>query len=105
MSPDDLDYLAQFLRRRAGIVVAPHKASLIESRLGPVARRFGFRHVDSLLRELRYAREGLARAVTEAMTTNDSSLNHSPPCFCSTCWVASRYEPLCTTGSSRSSSI
>jgi chemotaxis protein methyltransferase CheR len=73
MSPDDLDYLTQFLRRRAGIVVAPHKTSLIESRLAPVARRFGFRHVDSLLRELRYAREGLARAVTEAMTTNDSS--------------------------------
>lgn len=73
MSPDDLDYLTQFLRRRAGIVIVPHKTSLIESRLAPVARRFGFRHVDSLLRELRYAREGLARAVTEAMTTNDSS--------------------------------
>jgi chemotaxis protein methyltransferase CheR len=73
MSPGDLDYLTQFLRRRAGIVIAPHKTNLIESRLAPIARRFGFRHVESLLQELPYAREGLARAVTEAMTTNDSS--------------------------------
>ncbi len=73
MTPGNIDFLAQFLRRRAGIVIAPHKTSLIEGRLAPVARRFGFRHVESLLNELPYAREGLARAVTEAMTTNDSS--------------------------------
>src|ERR1700730_6881614 len=37
-------------------------------------------------------------------TTNASSLNHKPPCFCSTSCVASRYEPVVTTSSSRSSS-
>jgi serine/threonine-protein kinase RIO1 len=38
-------------------------------------------------------------------TTKASSLNQRPPCFCSTRWVASRYAPLVTTASSRSSSI
>ncbi len=36
-------------------------------------RRFGFRSVDGLVKELRHGRETLARAVTEAMTTNESS--------------------------------
>jgi chemotaxis protein methyltransferase CheR len=73
MNSDDFEYLSQFLRRRSGLALAPHRTHLIEGRLSPVARRFGFRNVESLLRELRYARETLARAVTEAMTTNDSS--------------------------------
>jgi chemotaxis protein methyltransferase CheR len=73
MEAEDFDFLAQFLRRRAGIVLAPGRHHLVETRLAPVARRFGFRRVESLLGELRYASETLARAVTEAMTTNDSS--------------------------------
>ena len=73
MNSDDFEFLSHFLRRRSGLALAPYKAHLVEGRLAPVARRFGFRNVESLLRELRYAREALARAVTEAMTTNDSS--------------------------------
>ncbi len=38
-------------------------------------------------------------------TTNVSSLNHRPPCFCNTCCVASRYVRPVVTVSSRSSSI
>ncbi len=73
MSPDDLDYLAQVVRRRSGLVLPPHKKGLIDSRLGPVMRRFGFRTIEALLKELRHGRDALARAVTEAMTTNESS--------------------------------
>jgi chemotaxis protein methyltransferase CheR len=73
MAPDDLAYLAEFLRRRSGLRLQPAKTSLIEARLAPVARRFGFKNVHALVRELRYARDALARAVTEAMTTNESS--------------------------------
>lgn len=73
MAPDDFAYLAEFLRRRSGLLLPPRKASLIEGRLAPVARRFGFKNVHALVRELRYARDALARAVTEAMTTNESS--------------------------------
>ena len=38
-----------------------------------MVRRFGFRDVDALVSELRHGRDALARAVTEAMTTNESS--------------------------------
>ncbi len=72
MTQDDFAYLAEFLRRRSGLLLPTHKSHLIEGRLAPVARRFGFKDVPSLVRELRYAREALSRAVTEAMTTNES---------------------------------
>ena len=73
MTQEDFDFLADFLRRRSGLLLSSDKAHLIEGRLAPVARRFGFRTVDALVRELRYARDALSRAVTEAMTTNESS--------------------------------
>lgn len=73
MRADDLDYLAEFLRRRAGIELVRQRPHLIEGRLAPIARRFGYRDVPALLSELRHAREVLARAVTEAMTTKDSA--------------------------------
>src|SRR5665213_4392894 len=73
MNPDDVAYLAQMLRRRSGLVLPQAKAKLIETRLAPVMRRFGFKDAESLVRELRHGRDALARAVTEAMTTNESS--------------------------------
>jgi chemotaxis protein methyltransferase CheR len=73
MSPADLANLADLLHRRSGLVVTADKARLIESKLAPVARRFGFRDAGSLFGELPYPPEELARAITEAMTTNESS--------------------------------
>ena len=73
MLPNHLAFLADFLRRRSGLLLTSYKTSLIEGRLAPVARRFGFRNVESLLDELLYSPEPLARAVTEAMTTNDTA--------------------------------
>ena len=73
MNSADFSYLADLLRRRSGLLLTPNKTHLVVSRLAPVARRFGFRKTDDLLTELRHAPEELARAVTEAMTTNDSA--------------------------------
>ena len=73
MSPDDFSFLAQMVRRRAGLVLTAQKTHLIESRLTTVMRRFGFRTIDGLVKELRHGRETLARAVTEVLTTNESS--------------------------------
>jgi chemotaxis protein methyltransferase CheR len=81
MSPDDLQFLAQIVRRRSGLLLPPHKSHLIESRLSPVMRRFGFRTLDALIKELRHGRDALARAVTEAMTTNESSFFRDRPAF------------------------
>ncbi len=73
MKPDDVAYLAQMLRRRSGLVLTQPKPEVMESRLAAVVRRFGFRDADALVTELRHGRDALARAVTEAMTTNESS--------------------------------
>ena len=72
MDEADFAFLAQLLRRRSGLSLPPGKTQLIERRLLPVARRFGFKDMDALIRDLRHGRDALARAVTEAMTTNES---------------------------------
>ncbi len=81
MKPDDVEFLARMLRRRSGIVLGIPKSDHIENRLGPVMRRFGFKDVGSLVAELRHGRDALARAVTEAMTTNESSFFRDKPAF------------------------
>ncbi|MEI9994692.1 MAG: protein-glutamate O-methyltransferase CheR [Rhizomicrobium sp.] len=81
MTEDDLSFLAQVVRRRSGINLPPHKTQFIEGQLAPVMRRFGFRTVDGLLAELRHGRDSLAREVTEAMTTNESSFFRDRPAF------------------------
>lgn len=73
MKPDDFSFLAQMVRRRSGLVLPSQKAPLIEGRLATVMRRFGFRSMSALIVELRHGSDTLARAVTEAMTTNESS--------------------------------
>jgi chemotaxis protein methyltransferase CheR len=73
MDSADIAFLAQVVRRRSGQVLPVHKPHLLEGRLAKVMRRFGFRSVDALVRDLRHGRDTLARAVTEAMTTNESS--------------------------------
>jgi chemotaxis protein methyltransferase CheR len=73
MKPDDFTFLAQLVRRRSGLVLRSNKASFIEGRLSTVLRRFGFRTVGALIHELRHGRDTLARAVTEALTTNETS--------------------------------
>ncbi|HWA88694.1 MAG TPA: protein-glutamate O-methyltransferase CheR [Rhizomicrobium sp.] len=73
MTADDIAFLAQLLRRRSGMLLGQPRPEHIESRLGPVMRRFGFRDMAALIAELRHGRDALARAVTEAMTTNETS--------------------------------
>lgn len=81
MKPEDFSFLAQMVRRRSGLVLPSHKAPLIEGRLATVMRRFGFRSMNALIHELRHGRDTLARAVTEAMTTNKSSFFRDRPAF------------------------
>ncbi len=73
VTPAEFADLADLVCRRSGIVLTPDKATLIGNRLKPVAQRFGFRDVAALLSELPYPSEELARAVAEAMTTNETS--------------------------------
>ena len=72
--PDDFTFLQQMLKTRSGLVVTPDKAYLLESRLTPIARSFGHTDLSALVTQLRGGRdERLAKAVVDAMTTNESS--------------------------------
>lgn len=73
MSPDAFQTLAALLKKRSGLILTPDKGYLVESRLGPVAQRHGLPHLDALITALNRGNEALAIAVTEAMTTNETS--------------------------------
>ena len=73
LSGADFAFLARLLRRRSGLWLTPEKLDLVERRLAPVTRRFGFKTAASLVHELRHGREALAAAVTEAVTVNETS--------------------------------
>lgn len=73
MTPDDFAFLARVLRRRSGLSLSISKMALLERRLAPVMRRFDFKDVAGLVQDLRFGRETLAEAVTEAMTVGETS--------------------------------
>jgi chemotaxis protein methyltransferase CheR len=73
LAREDFAFLARLLRRRSGLSLTPAKSALVERRLTPVMRRFGFKNTTGLVRELRLGQETLARAVTEAVTVHDTS--------------------------------
>lgn len=73
MAPDELTFLQDLLRDRAGFVLAAERAYLVENRLGPIARREGFGSVPALLRALREgAPPSLVSAAVEAMLPGDT---------------------------------
>jgi chemotaxis protein methyltransferase CheR len=81
MTPDDFTFLARVLRRRSGLSLGLEKMGLVERRLAPVMRRFGFKDMNGLIGELRHGREALAEAVTQAMTVNETSFFRDPALF------------------------
>ncbi|MCB1508852.1 MAG: protein-glutamate O-methyltransferase CheR [Hyphomicrobiaceae bacterium] len=73
MTPQDYEYLREFLKQRSGLVLSNDKQYLIESRLLPVARKGGLSSISELVAKLRTATVGpLASDTVEAMTTNES---------------------------------
>jgi len=74
MTPEDMELLAALGRARAGLKVDVDKTYLVESRLGPLARREGFDSIEAMITALRAKREErLIWAVVEALTFNDTS--------------------------------
>lgn len=70
---DDFAFLSNLLKRRSGLVLTPDKLYLVESRLMPIARKEGLADIAALISKLRQpGSETLQRAVTDAMTTNES---------------------------------
>jgi chemotaxis protein methyltransferase CheR len=73
MNQSDFDFIAGLLKQTSGLVLTPEKAYLLESRLMPVARKFGFENLDNLVESVRKDRsKNLVDEITDAMTTNES---------------------------------
>lgn len=72
--PSWYPWLAEHLQTRTGIVLAPEKASLAETRLQSVQRKTGDPDMESLVRRLRTTRdEELEQRIFDALTTNETS--------------------------------
>ena len=73
MTPADYEFLRRLLKERSGLVLSADKQYLVESRLLPVAHRFGIASLAELAQKLKGKHnEPLATEVAEAMTTNES---------------------------------
>ncbi len=70
----DFELVRKLVRERSGIVIEPRQEYLVETRLHGVARRHGFDQLGPLFDLLRRGGDAhVARAVTEALTTNETS--------------------------------
>ena len=78
MTEEDFLFLARLVRRRAGLTLTDGKGEALELRLAPVMRRFGFRDLGALMKDLRFGYETLSAAVTEAVTVNETSFFRDP---------------------------
>lgn len=73
MNSQDFEFVAQLLRKRAGVVLTGDKMYLLESRLAPLARKEGLPSIDDLIHVVRARREErLIAQVVDVMTTNET---------------------------------
>ncbi len=74
MNPADYEFLTRYLQNGSGLALGAGKEYLLESRLIPLAQSWGINDLPELVRALRNNRDDrLAKAVIEAMTTNETS--------------------------------
>jgi chemotaxis protein methyltransferase CheR len=74
MTEQDYAFVAKLLQERCAIVLEPGKQYLLDSRLTPVARKYGLASVADFVRRLRTAPDnGLLTDLVEAMVTTETS--------------------------------
>ncbi|MBT0771384.1 protein-glutamate O-methyltransferase CheR [Kineosporia sp. J2-2] len=69
----DFTFVTGIVRQRSSIDLQPGKEYLVESRLAPVARKFGDKDVSALVSRLRRHDRDAVDAVIDALTTNETS--------------------------------
>lgn len=73
MNSQNLQFLHETLRARSGLVLTEDKNYLLDSRLGPVARKHGFDNLEPFIEDLRLKKDEMRlREITDAMTINES---------------------------------
>ena len=66
------DFVSQEVKKRTGLVLGPEKAYLVESRLGPLARREGLPGVEGLVDAMMRGDRALCAAASEALATHET---------------------------------
>jgi chemotaxis protein methyltransferase CheR len=72
MAPDDLEFLAQLLKDRSGLVLTKDKGYLLENRLMPVVRGRQFKKLAEMIAALRRGDAALTEDVVDAMLPKDT---------------------------------
>jgi chemotaxis protein methyltransferase CheR len=73
ITADDYSYLSALLRTKSGLALGAGKEYLLESRLPPVAKAYGFSSVNEMVATLRTGpHQELIKAVCDAMTTGET---------------------------------
>jgi len=74
MNIADFDIYKDLLMQKSGLVLTQDKSYLIESRLNPIAKKWGFENLGGLTGALRgMPQKELVNDIIEAMTTNETS--------------------------------
>lgn len=70
----DFDIYRDLLKERSGLSLTPDKCYLLESRLSPVAKKWGFNGLDTMTIALQGVPDKqMVKDIVEAMTTNETS--------------------------------
>src|SRR5205823_5943220 len=72
VTPADYEFLRKALKERSGLDLSSDKQYLVESRLFPLARKFGLAGITELVQKMTIGAEELTSEVVEAMTTNET---------------------------------
>jgi chemotaxis protein methyltransferase CheR len=73
VTPTDYDFLRKYFKDRSGLILTVDKNYLIESRLGPIARKRGYAQLSEMVAKLKLGSDPeLEKVAVEAMTTNES---------------------------------
>jgi len=75
MNIGDFDLYKDMLKTKSGLTLTPDKAYLLDSRLTPIAKKWGFPSLDAMSVALRGGKpdNNMVRDIVEAMTTNETS--------------------------------
>lgn len=70
----DFDIYKDLLKQRSGLVLTQDKSYLLDSRLNPVAKKWGYGNIEAMTATLRgVPPKDLINDIVEAMTTNETS--------------------------------
>jgi chemotaxis protein methyltransferase CheR len=72
VNPSDYEYLRKLLKDHSGLDLSSDKQYLLESRLLPLARKFGLSGIGDLVQKLKGGSSATTAQVVEAMTTNET---------------------------------